>query len=121
MVSTVCTSVREGLAAIRIADFLNNKLSEEKGEQKGPTGACIVMDTGTQSTIGGVGKIFEQFRQNGKVTDYTGFEQEPTEMYDKKSYHTAPCRLMTFEQTYYRMPYDCCSRKSPDNSGQTYS
>ena len=110
LLSTVCSSVREGLAAVRIAEFLNKEL-QDLGEEIGLRGLVLVLDTGQQCTIAGAGTIFDNFRHTGQVNNYTGYGEEPTKFYDRKNYHTAPCRLMNFDETYYKMPYDCRSCK----------
>ena len=102
----VCSSIWEGLAAVRIADFLNIQL-KDIGEEFSITGCCIVIDTGQQCTVAGVGQMFEEFQRSGMLKGYTGFGSAPTQFFDRKNYHTAPYRLMKFDETYYKMPYDC--------------
>ena len=111
MVSRVCSSVWEGFAAVQIAQFLNEKL-EHLEEDVGLTGLVLAIDTGQQSTLAGTGQMYEEFRCSSKVIDYTGYGQEPTKFYDKQNYHTAPCRIMQFDETFYKMPYDCHSHKA---------
>ena len=111
ILSALCTSIREGIASLRIADFLRQKLADLGKEMRGVSGGIFLIDTGEQCTIGGVGEIFDDFRWTGKIVNYTGYGGEPATMYDKKNYHTAPCSIMNFDETYYRMPYDCRSRK----------
>ena len=89
-------------------NFLNAKL-EAMGEETGVPGLVMAIDTGHQCTLTGVGRMFEDFLQSGKVTEYTGFDQEPAKFYDKKNYHTAECRIMQFDESFYKMPYDCRS------------
>ena len=110
LVTTLCTSIREGLASLRIAEFLNKKLRDLGRDVGGVPGGVFLIDTGNQTTISGVGSIFDEFLRSGKIENYTGSDEQPTQMFDKKNYHTAACRLMTFDQTFYRMPYDCRSR-----------
>ena len=110
LVSTVCSSVREALAAVRIADFLKEKL-ENLDEEVGLTGLVLALDTGQQCTIAGAGPIFDEFKRSGKVINYTGYGEEPAKFYDRKNYHTAPCRSMNFDESYYKMLYDCRSLK----------
>ena len=96
---------------MRIAHFLNEKLREQ-GEEPGEAGFVLALDTGFQSTLAGAGAIFDEFRQSDKVIDYTGYGEEPTKFYDKENYHISQCRIMNFDETYYKMPYDCRSRNN---------
>ena len=82
-------------------------------EVKGVPSGLFVIDTGEQCTIGGAGDMYDDFLANGRIMNYTGYGEEPVMMFDKKNYHTASCRLMKFDETYYQMPYDCRSRKLP--------
>ena len=67
------------------------------------------MKTGNQCTLSGSGDIFDHFLTTGEIKDYGGKSQEPVSFYDE-SFETASCRLIKFNQTFYKMPYDC--RKS---------
>ena len=107
MSSTLLTSLREGLACIRIADFLNAKLN---AQDTGDSGAVIILDTGKQCSIAGCGKMFEEFLRSGQVQGFTGYGQKPKTFYDK-NFETADYRLFKFDQTYYKQPYDARSRK----------
>ena len=107
--STLLTGLREGLASIRIADFLNQKLTED-GEDIPSAGGLMILDTGKQCSIAGYGKLFEEFLSSGKVTEFTGYGQKPKTFYDK-NFETSPCRIFNFDQTYYKQPYDARTRK----------
>ena len=108
MQSKLLTSLREGLAAIRMAEYLN-KILASRGEAVEPTGCILLLKTGQQSTISGTGDIFQRFKQTGEVKEYCADVQEPVSFYDD-NFDRAHYRFLTFDQTFYKMPYDC--RKS---------
>ena len=70
------------------------------------TGFVSLIDTGKQCTISGYGEIFDNFLKTYKLEGFTGFGRKPSGFYDA-DYETAPCRVMNFDQTYHKMPYDC--------------
>ena len=98
------TSLREGLAATRIADFLNEQL-RMLGQVNKPAGAVIALDTGEECTIAGVGPMFDEFLRIGKLINYSGYGGEATTFYDH-NFEQAPFRLMKYDETFYKMPYD---------------
>ena len=104
------TSLREGIAATRIADFLNDQL-RLLGKINGSAGAVIALVTGEQCTISGVGPMYDDFLKTGKLRNYSGFGQEATTFYDK-DFESAPLRIMKYDETFYKMPYDV--RKSTE-------
>ena len=110
LLSTVCSGICESLAAVRIADFLN-KILHDIGEQFGPTGCVVTIDTGQQCTLAGCGEMYDEFKRSGIIKNYTGHEEGPVDFYDRKSFHNAPCYTMKFDTSYYKMPYDCCTRE----------
>ena len=74
LLSTILTSLREGLAAIRIAEYLNEKLkSMGIANDSGPAGGVLFIDTGEQSSLAGIGKIYDNFLRTGEIKNYTGF------------------------------------------------
>ena len=103
------TSLREGLAAVRIAEYINQKFGG-MGTVLGPTGAVIVLENGKQCNSAGTGKMYEEFKKSGQIMHYSGFGKKPTEFYDA-DFSTTPYRSFKFDQTYYRQPYDCRGRK----------
>ena len=107
--STLLTGLREGLASIRIADYLNQKL-EDQGDENVESGTLMILDTGKQCSIAGCGKIFDEFVRSGKVKYFTGYGQKPKTFY-VKNFETADCRIFKFDQTYYKQPYDARTRK----------
>ena len=118
--STLCTSIREGLASIRIAEFLNRKLISLGKNAKGTPSAVLWINTGAQTTLAGVGEMFEELKTTGKILKKVPFDEEPTELYDRKYYHTSEYRLMKFDETFYQMPYDCRTRKNALIIGESY-
>ena len=104
----MCTSLREGVAATRVADFYNQKMSE-LGKIFGPTGCVVAVESGGQCTISGSGQIFDNFLLTGKIKHHSGYGREPVKFYEE-NFDKAPYRLMKFDQTFDNMPYDC--RKS---------
>ena len=106
------TSLREGIAATRIADFLNQQL-KLLGQINGPAGALIAVDTGEQCSISGVGPIYEHFIQTGKLMNYSGYGTEASTFHDN-DFNTASLRIVNYDETFYKMPYDV--RKSEFNT-----
>ena len=86
--STIMTSLYEGIAATRIADFLNEQL-RVLGKINGTAGAVLVVDTGEQCTILGVGPMYDEFLRTGRLTNYSGYGQEATTFHDK-DFESAP-------------------------------
>ena len=88
LVSTILTSLHEGIAATRIADFLNVQL-KILGQVNRTPGAVMAIDTGEQCTISGVGPIYDNFLRTGKLMSYSGFGTEASTFHDK-DFETAP-------------------------------
>ena len=109
LLTTLLSSLREGLAATRIAEFIRNKL-QQHGKNIQPPGAVLMIDTGEQCSVAGTGALFEAFLQSGQLENYTGYGQDPKAFYDK-NFETALYRRFNFDQTFYRQPYDARSRK----------
>ena len=93
-----------------IADFLNEQL-RMLGKNNKPAGAVIAIDTGEQCTISGVGPMYDEFLWTDKFMDYSGFGEEATPFYDK-DFEEAPLRIIKYDETFYRMPYDVCTSKT---------
>ena len=103
------TSFREGLASTRIAEFLNEQL-KILDQTNGQPGAVMLLDTGEQCTIAGVGPIFDKFLKTGKLMSYSGFGTEAS-TFEDKDFETVPLRLINYDETFYKMPYDVCKSK----------
>ena len=116
MQSKLLTSLREGLSSIRMAEFLK-KIMLSRGQDVGDTGCILLLQTGNQCTIAGSGKIFDHFQETGQVMNYGGSQQKPVSFYDD-DFEEAAYRIMKFDQTFYRMPYDC--RKSRFEIGKKH-
>ena len=108
--SKLLTSLREGLSAIRLSDYLN-KIFTSRGENVEDNGCIMLLKTGAQCTVSGMGKIFEQFKESGKIEQYGGPSHQPVTFYDDDFEHAA-YRILNFDQTFYKMPYDCRSSMS---------
>ena len=102
--STVMKSIREGLAAVRIAEFLNEQL-KGIGIKNGIPGALIFLEVGGQCTTSGVGKIYDDFKRTGKIINYTGYGQQATR-FNEPNYEKAQFRFVNFDETFHKMPYD---------------
>ena len=111
--SSLCTGIREGLTATRIAELLNAKL-HELGQENSQPGALICIDTGEQCTISGAGAIFEEFKRSGKLINYIEYVTNPMSFYDA-NYGTSACRYMKFDETFWKIPYDVCSHNTLTN------
>ena len=53
--------------------------------------------------------MFDNFMSSGDVNKYTGVSGKPTKYYEN-GWQDALLRLMKYDQSFYKMPYDC--RKS---------
>ena len=87
---TVCSSVHEGHAAVRIAEFLNKKLKDMGEDDVGLPGLVMAIDTGEQCTLAGSGHMFEEFMTSEKVVNYTGYGTQPTKFYDRQKLSYRP-------------------------------
>ena len=103
-------AIREGLAAVRISDFLDGVLGIFGKESQASNGVVMAIDVDGQCTIAGIGKMFETFKATGKIQHYSGYGQEPKTFY-QANYAKAACRFMKFDETFWKMPYDVRSRK----------
>ena len=110
LLSTTLTCLREDLAAVRIANYLNGILQQMGGGTKPLTGSLMMVDVGGQCSVAGTGKIYEDFCRSGKLLHFSGCGTKPKEYYDE-AFDTALYRVFKFDQTYYRQPYDCKSHK----------
>ena len=98
------TSLREGLTAIRMSNFLS-KIQESRGEAVANPGCLILLKTGNQCTVAGSGELFDKFRRTGELKEYGG-NASPVSFY-ADNFETAAYRILKFDQTFYKMPYDC--------------
>ena len=57
----------------------------------------------------GCGEVFDNFKSSGDLNKYTGISGDPKKYYED-GWQDALLRLMKFDQSFYKMPYDC--RKS---------
>ena len=107
MQSKMLTSLREGLASIRMAEFLN-RIMQSRGEENVDTGCILLLKTGKQCTVAGSGNIFKHFQETGNLENYGGPSAQPVTFYDE-DFESAQYRIFKFDQTFYKMPYDCRS------------
>ena len=98
------TSLREGLTAARISEFLNGQLNSV-GVNTGIPGAVIYLHTGQQLNVTGVGPIYEEFKRTGKLVNYFGGPQQATR-FTEPNFENANVRFFKFDETFYKMPYD---------------
>ena len=66
----------------------------------------MLIDTGSQSTISGSGKIYDAFQRTGIISGYSGGGGTPMKISDPNS-DLAPLRKMEFDETYHGMTYKC--------------
>ena len=98
------TTIRYAIATGRIAHYYNNKLlGADKNDRK--VNIFMHLDTGKQSTVSGLGKIYEEYKKTGKIANYTGYGLAPVEFGDE-DFDSAPYRKIDFDETYAHMPYD---------------
>ena len=90
---------------MRIADLLNDKLSK-LGQKTGKASAFMALDTGGQCTIGGIGKMFDEFRKSGRVKNYSGYG-ETLKKYGEDGFKDCSVRYIKLDETYFNMPYSC--------------
>ena len=112
LLSTVLCCIREGLAATRIADFVNEQL-KVLGFSTGVTGLVICMDVCGQTMLAGEGQNFQQFLRTGTIKNYSGYGQKPA-AFGEANFKNAAVRTIKYDQAFYNMPYDV--RKSKPNS-----
>ena len=99
------TSLREGIAATRIAQFLNDQL-KILGKVNSPAGALIAIDTGEQCNISGVGPIYDNFLCTGKLKSYSAYGTEASteaRTFHDQDFETAPLRIIKYDETFYKM------------------
>ena len=68
----MCTSLREGVASTRVADYYDTKL-RNMGESFGISECFIAVKVGDQCTISGSGDMFDNFLANGQLKNYLGY------------------------------------------------
>ena len=103
--SSLCSTVRVGFNTVRLADIYNER-TRELGEKKRNAGHISIVDTGKQTTISGSGEIFEIFQKTGLIKKFSGFGTKAMTFFDE-NFTRAPLRKMNFDETYYKMHYDC--------------
>ena len=95
------TALREGVTASRVSDFYNNKMNLRK-----QSGNISIIDTGEQTTVCGSGELFNKFLQTGVIDNFSGFGTKPVTFF-KCNFSSAPYRVITYDQTFRGLPYDC--------------
>ena len=101
--SMLRSTIRNGIATVRLADHLNERLLVA-GLPKRETNFNAVIDTGKQCTVSGIGKMYDQFLETGVLKDFTGWGTKPALSQDSH-FAEAPLRLMTFADTYGNNKY----------------
>ena len=99
------TCIRTGIATARLCDELNRRLAGVVADPV-KSGIYINIDSGIQTTIGGKGEIFENFKRSGHLGQFTGCGTKPSGFYDA-NFEYAKLRYINFDETYAGMPYDC--------------
>ena len=92
--STICN----GIGTICIAEHLNRRLLAS-GLPPRKTNLNILIDTGKQCTVSGMGEAHDTFKQMGYLQNFTGYGTKPAVSGDSH-FSEAPLRLMTFFDTY---------------------
>ena len=99
------TSFRIGIGASRIAEVLNKRLGIDDRV------ACLFfMETGGQTTYSGEGYLLEDFKKNGKISNYSGNGEQTRRIYDRE-FSEASLRCVNFSETYHKLQYDCRDSK----------
>ena len=88
-----------------MAEYLN-KIMVSHGQAVEAPGCILLFKTGEQSTISGSGDIFQRFKDTGELKEYCTAVQQPVSFYNN-NFEQVHYRSLTFDQTFYKMPYDC--------------
>ena len=51
--------------------------------------------------------MYENFLRTGKLTNYSGYGTEARKFEDN-DFEAAPLRLINYDETFHKMPYDVC-------------
>ena len=100
------TCIRYGIGTARIVDHMYMRLFEASNIAKKDTNVVILLDTGGQATVSGVGKVYEHFLKTGLLENFTGYGTWPAK-YDDEHFEGAPLRMMTFAESFADMDYNC--------------
>ena len=87
---------------------MNQRLSAA-GLPERQTNLNIVLDTGKQCTVSGVGEMYEEFLRTGILKYFTGWGTKPAGSEDSH-FEEAPLRIMTFADTYGNDKYKQSNR-----------
>ena len=105
--SSTKTAVRTTIATSR---FTAKRNELDSRRLKGLAGSMIMLSDGEFATVGGHGDLFERFLQTKQLSGYPG-EKSPVVSILDDNYTDADLKLMRFDQTYDKLPYDASSRK----------
>ena len=92
-------AIRCSIATGRFAEELNRHISQATGIDQDLVHMMFFLDAGKQSTMVGMGRMYEEFLKSGKLEGYSGFGTRPAE-FNEEHYDEAPLRIMTFSNTY---------------------
>ena len=106
--SQILSSVRGAGAAGRLGEIQNEKSKGSSVLPRIPS-AIVCIDTGYQTTIGGCGPLFQQFKRNQPLS-YTGMGQVPKKVTDEL-FHDADLREVSFRDTFDLQNYDVTKSK----------
>ena len=104
----MCTCLCEGVASTQVADYYDQIL-QNSGDSFGLSECFMAVKVGDQCTISGCGNIFDNFMETGEISNYLGYAKKPVRFFED-NFDKAPFRMMKYDQTFDKMPYDC--RKS---------
>ena len=114
MKNTIESSTKTAIRVTISTSRYTAKKNEIVGSTKETVGSVVILNDGKQTTVGGYGNLFEKFLKTKKLDGYTG-QMEPFTSFSDPNYDHAKLKVMKFDETYHKMPYDARSRKCAIN------
>ena len=96
--SHIMTGFRNFISASRVAIEYNSRM-QKMGQARINFGGVACIDTGLQTSIAGFGSIYQNFKENGKIENYTG-EGTPLVQSTATNFADAPFREVGYADTF---------------------
>ena len=100
------TSFRAGHSALRVAKEYHRRRNEISGVPIPNIGGVMCIDTGSQCSLSGVGKIYNDFKRTGSIAGYSGFGSAPVPS-AHPNYAEAPYTEVRFRDTFANSTMKC--------------
>ena len=104
--SSALTAICKAIATVRHIEHRNSLLHANNSK----VGCFSMISDGNQAIFGGKGEMYDEFVKTKMLKNYPG-EEEEVAFHTDDDYQDAKLKIIRFDQTFDRLPYDASDRK----------